>query len=73
MNCIRCGRQLGSGDAPNSLICNSCLLGEEALSGYAYKCPACNGEFNQPAEVLIPGSTQTTKYCPWCKRLMEGL
>jgi len=38
---------------------------------YQHKCPDCQGEFNVPVEILIPGSIQTTKKCPFCGRIME--
>lgn len=71
MKCLWCLQEIGSAGSING-ICTACFYRPNE-SQYNYKCPQCSGEFIKPVEVLIPGSTKTTKHCPWCKRLMEGL
>lgn len=39
---------------------------------YAYKCPECKGEFNQPA-CLNTTSAMPVYRCPWCGFKMRGI
>ena len=38
---------------------------------YNYKCPQCNGEFNQPAYQTTTSTTLMYR-CPWCGRELGG-
>ena len=76
MYCPTCGKNLT--DSTNCLINGMCLdcwnqqKYYTTQSDYNYKCPDCNGEFNQPAMQSI-SSTWTTYKCPFCGRTMKGL
>ena len=65
--CTICGTYLDSGYCPNN-----CVLYNQDNTRYNYKCPECNGEFNQPA-CLNTTSTVPIYRCPFCGFKMEGM
>ena len=78
LNCKVCNSILDNlGACPN--LCEVWQRENSALIStvYNYKCPECNGEFNQPASNCTEEGTSIVGLanyrCPWCGFKMGGL
>jgi hypothetical protein len=73
--CPLCGASLDTyGNCPNGCKWFEGNLTWQIPTAYNYKCPGCNGEFNQPNFIPAPGSCNVGTYkCPFCGYEMIGL
>ena len=74
-NCYRCGAPLTTNDYDG--LCYTCRNSQfgtyyDPTRSYNYKCPDCNGEFNQPS-IGYQNGTYTVYKCPFCGKDMKGM
>jgi len=59
-------------------LCANCYNGN-GFSYYSqsqqfnYKCPNCQGEYNEPSYGQLGYTSSLTPKCPFCGRIMEGI
>lgn len=71
LQCSQCGKESLTMISGMCSACFSRSFEPEPL--YKYKCPKCNGQFNESyVEQLSPSITENFK-CPFCGKVMKGL
>lgn len=71
MKCWRCGRELGSGDASGSSICNTCSM-TLPFRSYAARSTGLNAERTAHAETLARAE-QAEANCEHCRLALNWL